>query len=103
MLPVLWEINKLEYEPRGRKFILETDHKALKEIRRKTNFNNNRINRWIGKIQEYDFGVLYIKREEIEIVDSLSRSQHKEKITDKNNFKAARWEKHVKQIGNKEV
>lgn len=38
MLAVFWEIKKFEYEQRGRKFILITDHKALEKIRRKPYF-----------------------------------------------------------------
>lgn len=53
MYGVLWGIKKFEYELRGRRFKLETDRKALEEIRRKGVFKNNRINRWIEKIQEY--------------------------------------------------
>ena len=45
MLAVFWGIKKFEYELRGRKFILETDHKALEEIREKPYFENNRVNR----------------------------------------------------------
>ena len=35
MLGVIWDVKKFEYELRGRKFTLETDRKALIEIRRK--------------------------------------------------------------------
>ena len=59
MLAVYWGIKKFEYELRGRSFTLETDHKALEEIRTKPYFNNNRINRWIEQIQEFDFNVRY--------------------------------------------
>ena len=45
MLAVFWKIKKFEYELRGRKIILETDHKALEKIREKPYFENNRVNR----------------------------------------------------------
>ena len=73
MLAVIWAIKKFEYELRGRRFILETDHKALMEIRQKAVFNNNRINRWIEKIQEFDFEVNYIKGKDMGEADRLSR------------------------------
>lgn len=56
-LAVFWGMKKFEYEQRARRFIFVTDHKALEEIRRKRFFNNNRKNRRIEGIQEYDFEV----------------------------------------------
>ena len=46
MLAVFWGIKKFEYELRGRRFQLVTDHKALEEIRKKPYFKNDRINRY---------------------------------------------------------
>ena len=54
MYAVFWATKKFEYELSGRKFKLITDHKALTEIRKKGHFNNNRVNRWIDLIQEFD-------------------------------------------------
>lgn len=45
MLAVFLAVIKLEYQLRGRKFSLETDHKALLEIINKPFSNYNRINR----------------------------------------------------------
>ncbi|KAF9758256.1 Transposon Ty3-I Gag-Pol polyprotein [Nosema granulosis] len=73
MLAVVWAIEKFAYDLRGRNFTLMTDHKALEEIRRKPYFNNNRINRWIERIQEYDFTVQYVKGELMKDADALSR------------------------------
>jgi len=50
MYAVFWGIKKFEYELRGRKFRLVTDHKALTKIRKKEFFYNNRINLWIDMI-----------------------------------------------------
>lgn len=44
MLAVFWGIKKFDYDLRGRRFKVTTDHKALENIRSKPNFNNNRIN-----------------------------------------------------------
>ncbi|KAF9742974.1 Retrovirus-related Pol polyprotein from transposon 17.6, partial [Nosema granulosis] len=63
MLAILFGIEKFESDLKGRKFHLMTDHKALAEIRNKPYFNNNRINRWIEQIQEFDFTIEYIKGE----------------------------------------
>ncbi len=59
-----------------------TDHKALEEIRRKPFFNNNRVNRWIERIQEYDFSVQYIKGALMGDADALSRQYQDEKDTE---------------------
>ena len=45
MLAVFWGIKKFEYELRGRKFILETDHKALEKFRKKPYFVNNHVDK----------------------------------------------------------
>lgn len=73
MLAILFGIEKFAYELRGRKFHLITDHKALERIRNKPEFNNNRINRFIEKLQDYDFTIEYKKGEELVDADALSR------------------------------
>lgn len=58
---------------RGRRFTLDIDHQALTNIRYKRNFDNQRINRWVEKIQTLDFDIKYIKGENMGMADSLSR------------------------------
>ncbi|KAF9762434.1 Retrovirus-related Pol polyprotein from transposon 17.6 [Nosema granulosis] len=79
MLAVVWAVEKFSYELRGRRFELMTDHKALEEIRNKPFFNNNRINRWIERIHEFYFTVLYVKGQDMTDADALSRQFQKEK------------------------
>ena len=79
MLAVFWGVKKFEYELKGRRFEIMTDHKALEEIRSKPCFNNNRINRWIEKIQEFDFRIEYVKGENMTDVDALSRQYQEDK------------------------
>ena len=55
---IFWVIKKFEYELRGRKFKIKTENKALVEII-KPDIENNRNNRWIVKIQEFDFTIEY--------------------------------------------
>lgn len=43
MLGVFWAIKKFEYESTGRRFTLETDHRALLEIRRTPSYANARV------------------------------------------------------------
>lgn len=80
MLAVYWGIEKFSYELKGRKFRLVTDHKALEEIRNKPYFNNDRINRWVEKIQGYDFTVEYNKGEELAAPDALSRLHEEDAV-----------------------
>lgn len=40
MYSVVWGIKKFSYEFRGRKFVLQTDHKALEVMREKAEFKS---------------------------------------------------------------
>lgn len=83
MLALCWGISKFAYELKGRKFIVETDHKTLLSIRDKLEYNNDRINRWIEKINNYDFKVNYISGKNMGIADFLSRQHEGEIIKEK--------------------
>ncbi|KAI5180579.1 hypothetical protein PAEPH01_2743 [Pancytospora epiphaga] len=48
-------MKKFEYDLRGRRFILITDHKAFEEMRKKTQFETAKMARWIELIQEFNF------------------------------------------------
>lgn len=89
MYAVFWGIKKFEYELRGRKSKLITDHKALEEIRRKLSFSNNRISRWAEKIQEFDFEIEYNKGELLMVPDALSRL-HEVDVTEEENVERAK-------------
>ncbi|KAF9756190.1 Transposon Tf2-9 polyprotein, partial [Nosema granulosis] len=107
MYAVFWGIKKFEYELRGRKFKIETDHKALAEIRNKPAFNNNRINRWVEKIQEFDFTIEYKEPSTMVVADALSRL-HEDDKTRRNKERSVKqnqgkWNKHVKKDGDKEI
>ncbi|KAF9760990.1 Retrovirus-related Pol polyprotein from transposon 17.6 [Nosema granulosis] len=82
MYAVLFGIKKFESDLRGRKFHLITDHKALAEVRCKPYFENNRINRWIENIQEFDFTIEYVKGELMTDADALSRQFESENNTE---------------------
>lgn len=105
MLAVVWALQKYEYELKGRKFILQTDHKALERIREKGVFENARVNRWIEKIQQYDFVVEYIKGEEMGLADDLSRGKRLNYETETERgkrMKEDRLQKHVKKVNGQE-
>ncbi len=107
MYAVFWGIKKFEYELRGRKFKVETDHKALSEIRNKPSFNNNRINRWVEKIQEFDFSIEYRDPSMMVVADALSRVHEDEKaVMNKERCvkqNKGKWDKHVKKVDDKEI
>lgn len=104
MLAVFCGIKKFEYELRGRKFVLETDHKALERIKEKIYFDNNRINRWVEKIMEFDFEIRYIKGVNMGKADELSRcmmdKKEIESFKKRKKIKECRWKKRVVEIGN---
>lgn len=106
MLGIYWGIKKFEYELRGRRFKLITDHKALENIRTKPNFSNNRINRWIELIQEFDFEIEYQKPEELVGPDALSRIYENEKLDGRKiigeKIRKGKMNKHVITENNKE-
>lgn len=80
MLAVMWGAYKFKYELSGRKFYLITDHKALENLRSKAEFGNNRVNRRICMIQEYDLTIKYRKGRELFVPDALSRLYEEDKI-----------------------
>ena len=104
MLAIKWGMEKFSYELTGRTFHLITDHKALEEIRRRPVFSNNRINRWIEAIQEYDFTIEYQKGENLVVPDALSRvfedenKPKKETMIKGRKIAKGRWDKHVIQV-----
>lgn len=81
MLAIVWAIEKFAYELKGKRFHLITDHKALEKIRLKPEFNNQRVNRWIEKIQDYDFSIEYKRAEDLVTADALSRIYENEKLS----------------------
>lgn len=108
MYAIFWGIKKFEYELRGRKFKIETDHKALIEIRRKPHFKNDRINRWVEKIQEFDFTIEYKQPETMVVADALSRiytEENPKKLMIKNRTEKqveGKLKKHLVKEGDKE-
>jgi len=110
MYAIFWAVKKFEYELRGRRFKIETDHKSLAEIRKKPDFNNVRINRWVEKIQEFDFEITYKPGEEMVVADSLSRIYTEEEVIKKKINLARRDKqmegkrnKHISQVNGKEI
>ena len=70
---VVWAIEKLNMYLLGRKFHVITDHRAAQWIKTKQDFGNARIQRWIDKLQSYDFTIEYRSGDEMYEADALSR------------------------------
>lgn len=112
MYAIVWATTKFEFELKGRRFKVETDHKALEQIRTKPSFSNNRINRWIERLQEFDFSIEYKKGKELVAPDALSRMHGTEDLKEKesgknekkgNAIRAGKWKVHVIEQDNKKI
>lgn len=73
MLAAIWAMEHFKYYLYGREFTLKTDHKALEAFNTKGYLESARIQRWMDRIQVFNFKVQYQKGETIEHVDALSR------------------------------
>lgn len=58
---------------KSHKFHVITDHKALEWIKKKDNFGNARIQRWLDTLQEYDFTLEYRDGDLMGEAEALSR------------------------------
>ena len=74
VLAALWAMEKFQYYLLGREFDLITDHQAITEIRRKPEFGSMRVQRWIERLERFEFTVKYRKGEEMVAADALSRA-----------------------------
>uniref|UniRef100_A0A8C1TWC8 ribonuclease H n=1 Tax=Cyprinus carpio TaxID=7962 RepID=A0A8C1TWC8_CYPCA len=72
-LAIKWALDALRYYLVGRKFILETDHRALAWLGRMRD-TNARITRWFLAIQPFDFEILYKAGSQNCAADYLSRT-----------------------------
>lgn len=79
-MALVWSIEHFDYFLKGRRFDLYTDHKPLEVIfgiREPTScLTSARIERWLLRIQEYDFRVKYVPGRKM-IADFMSRASAK--------------------------
>ena len=75
---IVFGIKKFAYYLKGRKFIVQTDHKALIYLKTKVPFGTDAHEKLIREIEEYDFDVEYMKGEDNTDADFLSRINSEE-------------------------
>ncbi|KAK9296901.1 hypothetical protein QLX08_009211 [Tetragonisca angustula] len=84
LLAIVWSIKRLRQYLLGRKFVIQTDHQALKWLHNVKD-PSSRLMRWRLRLEEYDYEIQYKKGKENQVADTLSRL-HPLKITSDKTF-----------------
>jgi hypothetical protein len=71
-LALVWATRKFRQFLHGRKFLMRTDHAALKWLST-ARFDNSKLERWALRLQEFDFEIDYFPGEHNVVADHLSR------------------------------
>ena len=93
-LGVVWACERFHAYVYGMKFIVETDHKSLKTIHGPRSRPCAQIERWVLRLQPYDFSVMY-RPGPGNIADSLSRLLHRRVELDKHEHDAEEYVRFV--------
>jgi hypothetical protein len=72
-LALVWAVDKFHRYLFGRHFVIETDHKPLSLLKKKTGQTNSRLLRWSLALQDYTFSVMPISGTVNVEADVLSR------------------------------
>ena len=72
MLAILHALTKFRKYLVGSKFKIKTDHNNLKYFLEQKELNE-RQQKWVSKVQAYDFEIEYVKGKNNIVVDALSR------------------------------
>ena len=71
-LAIVWSCERLHQYLISRKFTLVTDHQPLRAIYSPSSRPSARIERWVLRLQEFDFNIRYVPSRQ-NIADALSR------------------------------
>ena len=71
-LAIVWAVQALQVYVDGRKFVVETDHRALSYMQQMVN-KNNRLTRWALALQPYQFETRFRSGKANGNADALSR------------------------------
>ena len=72
MLAILHALTKFRQYPVGSKFKIKIDHNSLKYFLEQKELNE-RQQKWVSKVQAYDFEIEYVKGKNNVVADALSR------------------------------
>ncbi|KRH91971.1 krab-a domain-containing protein, partial [Pseudoloma neurophilia] len=72
-LALIWGIQKFEYFLIGKPFTVFTDHQPLVAIHKKGKFATPKFERWLLKLQKYDFEIICSPPDLMCVPDILSR------------------------------
>lgn len=72
LLTIVWVIKRLRQYLLGKKFIIRTDHQALKWLQNCKD-PSSRLMKWRLKLEEYEYEIEYTKGKDNIVADALSR------------------------------
>ncbi|KAH9315759.1 hypothetical protein KI387_024386, partial [Taxus chinensis] len=75
MLAIMHALAKFRQYLVGGKFVVRTDHNSLKYFLEQKELNE-RQQKWVSRIQAYDFDIEYVKGTKNVVADALSRKPH---------------------------
>ena len=72
MLAIMHTLAKFRQYLVGTRFVVRSDHNSLKYFLEQTDLNE-RHQKWVNKIQAYDFDIEFVKGKNNVVADALSR------------------------------
>ena len=75
MLAIMHALAKFRQYLVGSKFIVKTNHNSLRHFLGQQNLND-RQQKWVSKLQSYDFDISFVKGSQNIVADALSRQPH---------------------------
>lgn len=96
LLAIVWAVKRLRQYLLGRKFLIRTDHQALKWLQNCKD-PSSRLMRWRLKLEEYEYDIEYTKGKDNTAADALSRihvlTRRRENLNIELDKKYHDWEK----------